>query len=338
MVEKEEITVTFSDAAEMAKWVDASYQLMPREILGIEKKIQGVIRQQAIAQKIFPTVPIPKGLRQYAVATEDETEAPRFDDNFNREHLLEVRKSEATFYPVFMHADFSLNMVDIQAGENQWYNRNLLDLTVSGITGTIADYKEKVIWRGYDISGRAVASTNRQGSIDANSVGILNTTNVQAVSAGAGGDSDVQAAGDGPATISQHAEALINYNFYGPYDFIMTPYVYAQLLLNMNSTTHITDIERMQSMVDLKGNKVLRNIDITKYLINTAESSGASVTFMFDRKTPAGEPTCVIGEEFPISYHPITRSRLGTSGKIIWAGIPLVLRPYAFTIDAAVTA
>lgn len=338
-MDKEEVVAPpqFTDAAQMAAWVDAAYQLMPREILGIEKRIFGVVRQRAISQKIFPTIPIPKGLRQYAVATEIEQEAPRFDDNFNREALDEVRKEESTFYPVFMHKDFALNMVDIEAGSNSWYNKNLLNLTVNGTVGTIADYKEKVIWRGYSISGRAHSAANRQGSIDTNSVGILNTTNVQTADIGAGGDSNITAAGDGPASVGIFAADLVAYDYYGPYDLIISPLSYAQLIQNQNSTTHITDIERMHSMVDINGGKILRNMDITKYLLGTAETTSTGCMVMFDRKTPQGEPTCLIGEEFPIAYHPITRSRLGTSGKVIWAGIPLVLRPYAFTQDAAIT-
>jgi len=326
----------FTDAKQMMEWVDASYQIMPREILGIEKTVYSVVRQKAIAQGIFPTVPIPKGLRQYAVATEVEQEAPRFDDNFNKEALDEVRKSEATFYPVFMHKDFALNMVDIQASNNQFYNKNLLNLTVGGTVGTMADYKEKVIWRGYNISGRAHAAANRQGLIDTNSKGIMDTSGVQAADVGAGGDSDITAAGDGPASVGIFVGDLAPYDYYGPYDLIISPGVYTKLVQNQNSTTHITDIERMHSMIDINGKKLLRNMDITKYLLGAAEAAQTGCMLFFDRKTPAGEPTCVIGEEFPIAYHPITRSRLGTSGKVIWAGIPMVLRPLAFSADAAI--
>lgn len=329
--------IKFTDAETMKQWVDADYQLMTREIQSIDKMVYGVVRQKAIAQKIFPTVPIPKGNKQHIIATEVETEAPRFDDNFNREALDEVRKTESTFYPVFMHKDFALNMTDIDASNNQYYNTNLLELTIRGLTGTVADYKEKVMWRGYDISGRAHAAANRQGTIDTSSVGIIGTTNVQTCDVGAGGDSNVTAAGDGPASIGVGVQSLAPYHYYGPYDLIITPGVYSQLTANLNSTTHISDIERMHSMVDINGGKLLRNMDVTQYLLGTAETTSTGGFMMFDRKTPAGEPTCVIGEEYPIAQYPISRSRLGTNGKIVWAGIPCVLRPYAFTYDTAIT-
>lgn len=328
----------FSDSFE-GRWIDADYQLMTREIQSLDKIVYGVVRAKSIANKIFPSIKIPKGKKQHIIATEIEQEPPKFDDNFMKEDKDEVRKTETTFYPVFMHKDFELYMTDIDAsrsGQN-YYNTDLKALTLRGSVGTIVDYKEKVIWRGYNISGRAHAAANGQGLIDTNSKGIMDTTNVQTFDAGAGGDSNVTAAGDGPATIGLGLGDLVTYHYYGPYDFIMSPGVYSQLAANQNSTTHIHDIERMQSMIDLRGNKLLRNLDVTPYLLGTAETTSTGACLMFDRKTPAGEPTCVIGEEYPIAHYPTSQNSLGIKGKVLWAGIPCVLRPYAFTKDEAIT-
>ena len=320
------------------KWIDADYQLMSREIQSLNKTVYGVIRQKSIAPKIFPTVKIPKGMKQYIVATEVEQEAPKFDDNFMKEDLHEVRKGETTFYPVFMHTDFQLYMTDIDASRNNsYYNTGIRALTLRGSTGTIVDYKEKVMWRGYDISGRAHAATLRQGDIDSNSVGILNTTNVQTFAAGAGGDADVGDAGDGPASVAAAMAAIVPYDFYGPYDFIITPLVYSALTSNQNPTTHIHDIERMHTMIDINGSKLLRNMKVTKYLLNTAETTSTGAAVIFDRKTPAGEPTCVIGDEYPVAHYPTSQNALGIKGKVLWAGIPCVLRPYAFAQETTIT-
>lgn len=317
-------------------WLDADYQLTSQEVTSYDKTVYGVVRQRGFCNKIFPTVPIPRGVKTFTTAIELEQDPPIFDDNFNREDLDEFRKSESSFYPVFMHKDFILNMTDIDASNNaRIYNGNLKTQTLKASTATIMDYKEKVYWRGYDISGRAVAATNNQGSIDTSSKGIMNTTNVQTYSGGAGADGSLTAAGDGPANVAFGMSDLIDYQYYGPYDMIVSPGTYKQAVVMMNSTTHITDLERMQSMVDLKGRKILRNLDVSKYLLNTAETTSTGCSLMFDRKTPAGEPTCVLGEEYPVAHYPISDSRLGTRGKVIWAGIPIVLRPYAFTYDAS---
>ena len=321
-----------------AKWIDANYQLMSREVQSLDKVVHGVIRQKSIANKIFPTIQIPRGMKKHTVATEVEQEPPKFDDNFMKEDQDEVRKTEATFYPVFMHKDFTIYMTDIDASRNnQYYNIDIKALTLRGSTNTIVDYKEKVIWRGYDIAGRANAAASGQGSIDSNSKGILNTTNVQTFSAGAGADADVGDAGDGPASVALAMAAIVPYEFYGPYDLIITPLVYTALTKNQNVTTHIHDIERMHTMIDINGSKLLRNMDITKYLLNTAETTSTGAMLFFDRKTPAGEPTCVIGDEYPVAHYPTSQNPLGVKGKVLWAGIPCVLRPYAFAQETTVT-
>jgi len=328
--------VIFTDSAE--SWFDADYQLMSREVTSVDKIVYGVVRQRAFAQKLFPSVKIPKGVKTHSLVIEVEQEAPLFDDNFNREALDEVRKTESSFYPVFMHKDYWLNQTDIDASRQQkFYNTNLLELTVRGTTGTIADYKEKVIWRGYNISGRAHAAANRQGLIDTSSKGIMDTTNVQTFDVGAGADSSLTAAGDASASVGFAMADLIPYDYYGPYDFILSPKVYKQFIQMANSTTNITDLERLQTMVDIKGSKILRNLDVTKYLLGTAETTSTAACLFFDRKTPAGEPTCVIGEEYPIAHLPMKRPMYGVGGKVIWSGIPIVLRPYAFTKDEAIT-
>lgn len=329
-------TIYFADSFP-TKWIDASYQLMTREIQSIDKIVHGIVRAKAIAGKIFPTVPIPKGKKQHIVATEVEQEAPRFDDNFMREAQDEVRKEETTYYPAFMHKDFTLNMTDIDASRNPYYNIDLKALTLRGSVGTIADYKEKVIWRGYDISGRAHGAANRQGAIDNKVIGIANTTGVLTMDVGIDGDSNVTAAGDGPFSVGTGVQDLAPYNYFGPYDFIMTPQVYGQLAANQNTTTHIHDLERMMSMIDIKGKKLLRNLDVTPYLDNVPESGANGAILMFDRKTPAGEPTALIGEEYALSHFPTSQNALGVKGKVLWAGMGFNLRPYAFTKDEAIT-
>lgn len=328
---------SFSDSFP-TEWVDASYQLMSREVQSLDKIVYGVIRARRVAAKIFPTVKIPKGTKKYTIATEVEQPEPIFDDNFMREHIVEVRKGETDFYPVFMHTDFSLYMTDIDASRNQkYYNTDLKALTLRGATATIVEYKEKVIWRGYDITGRALAAANHQGSIDTHVKGILNTTNVQAFDAGAGADDSITAEGDGPASVGLGAADLVVKHYYGPFDFVMTPMVYAQLLVNQNATTRMSDIERMMSLVDTNKQKILRAVHITPHILGLAETTSEGAIFMCDRKTPDGEPTCVIGDEYPVAHYPTNQNQLGVKGKVLWAGVACVLRPYAFTLATSIT-
>lgn len=334
---KDDKAIAFADTFP-TEWVDASYQLFSREVQSLDKIVYGVVRARAVANKIFPTIRIPKGAKEHKIATEVEQDEPWFDDNFMRESIREVRKEESTFYPAFMHTDFYLYMTDIDASRSMnYYNTDLKALTLRGATGTIAEYKEKVIWRGYDITGRALAAANRQGSIDTNVKGILNTASVQAFEAGIGADDDVTAEGDGPASVGLGAADLVVKHYYGPFDMVITPLVYAQLLVNQNATTRMSDIERMHSMVDIDGNKILRSFKVTPHLLGIAETTSEGAMLMCDRKTPDGEPTAVIGDEYPIAHYPTSQNPLGVKGKVLWAGCACVLRPYAFTLATSIT-
>ena len=66
-------------------WVDAQYSLFPREVEDLDKIIYGVVRHRAIAQKYFPTVPVPKGVRYRKVAIAQELGEPIFSDDFMTE-------------------------------------------------------------------------------------------------------------------------------------------------------------------------------------------------------------------------------------------------------------
>ena len=165
----------------------------------------------------------------------------------------------------------------------------------------------------------------------------MNTTGVQTFDAGDGNDDDVTAAGDGPASVSYALESLVANKYDGPYYFFMTPKVKAQLAVNRNSTTDILDLERMQAMVDEKGNRILRDIATTEKLIGEAETTSKGAMCMIDPMTPQGEPTVVIGEEYPIVHYPITNNPVYTKGKVVWGGMAMVLRPNAVTKAVDIT-
>ena len=323
--------------ADMMPWIDASYQVTAREFRFVEKEIYEVSRQRAVAGSFLPTKQIGRGCKEWIIEVEDEGEAPKFDDNFTRESLHEVRKQEKTFYPVFMHQDFKVNMVDESATINsKFHDMSLQSQTVRNLTGNMAEYREKVYWRGYDISGRANVSANRQGSIDTSSLGILNTSGINTFNAG-DGDSTVTTAGDGMFTIANAAAALITDDFYGPYDIIFTPNIFSTLMANKNATTSRSDISLMNELTDINGAPMIRKMHMTKALLNAAEATATGSVCAIDRKTPNGKPTVMLGEAFPLMYLPGVQNPVFSKGSIIWSGIPGVLYPEADALDTGVT-
>jgi len=326
----------FSDSLPM-KWLDADYQVTSREQEYISKKVYAVIRMKSVLPKILPTVQIGKGNKKWNVDVSIEPDPPKFDDNFLTEDLDESRITETSFYPVFMHKDYHIAMVDQDSSTNQaYFDMSLGTRTIRDFTGLMADYREKVLWRGYDISGPAALVANSQGSIDNKVKGILNTSGIGAFDAGAGEDSIIADAGDAVASLAIGAGDLVDGGYYGPYDMFFSPLVYKQFISNMNSTTHQTDIQALHNSTDIKGNKLLRNIDISKHLIGAAETTTTSNITLLDRMGPNGNPTIAIGEGYPLSNLPFKQHAAAQSGLLVWSGVVAVIRPGAITQDAAV--
>jgi len=321
-------------------WLDAEYSLLPREVQSLDRIVYNVVRHKQIIQNYFPTVPVPKGSRYRKITMAQELREPIFSDDFMTEDIDEVKKQEYTFWLAAMSKDFSLSMIDIDASRSQkFYNVTMDTLNIREAVKTIADYKERVLFRGYDILDKARTAAIGQGLIDTDVKGIITEATADGTRntfSAAGDNNGINSAGDGPLSIGDAMDSLIADLYYGPYNFLMTPDVYGQLAQNFNSTTHISDIERMQAMIDLKGNKILENMDATHFLIVAAAAADNGAMEMFQRKTPDGEPTALILEAYPVAHHPIQSSTLGIKGKIIWMGRGLALRLAAFSQETAV--
>lgn len=333
--------LAFSDNIDN-RWIDAEYALNPREVESLDRHVYGVVRNRAIAQKYFPTVQVEKGSRHREIQIAVELSEPTFTDDFLNENLDEARKKTVDYYFVPMHKDFKIGMVDLDASRNiggKYSDITLDTLNIREATKTIADYKERALWRGFDILNRARDAAHPQGIIDARVHGVIDPPSdagsINTFDA-AGDNAGIDSAGDGPLSIGDAMSELIPDLAYGPYVFIITPDVYGQLAQNFNTTTHWSDIERMQAMIDLKGNKILEGMDCTHYLIKAAAEADNGSMLMFQRKTPDGEPTCVILEAYPVTHYPTQHSSLGIKGKVLWMGAAANMRPDFFALETSV--
>jgi hypothetical protein len=323
--------VSFSDAFGDTMFVDAETVLNPQEVKNIDEDVYSVIYSKAVAQKIFPTKQIPRGMREFLFSIARESSAPIFSKDFLPESVDKVTKAETTVKLVGISKDYFLSMVDIDASRNSNYHSTKIDtLHLREITALVADYKERVLWRGYDIRGPD------PGAIETGVIGIITQSGIQTFEAGIGGNDETGSPGDGPFTCMKGAQALLNYHYEPPFVVVMTPQLYGQFCLNMNTTTHITDIERIQSMVDANGNKMFSGIYITPHLVNVAEDGTNAAIVVLATKTNAGEPTGFVIESYPLWHYPITISRLGIQGKILWMGSFAGLRPKAIALAAAI--
>lgn len=323
--------VSFLDSFDDLLFQDAETYLNPQEIKAIDETVYSVIWSKAVAQKIFPTKQIARGLREYVYSIAQETSAPIFSQDFLPESVDKVTKAESTVYLIGISKDYFISMVDIDASRNTSYHREKIDtLHLREITALVSDYKERVLWRGYDIRGAD------PGVLNPSAYGITTLSGIQTFEAGIGLNDETGSPGDGPFSCMKGAQQLLNYHYEPPFVVVLTPQLYGQFAINMNTTTHITDIERIQSMVDANGNKMFSAIYITPHLINAAEDGTNAAMMVIATKTNAGEPTGFVIESYPLWHYPITVSRLGMQGKVLWMGGFAGLRPKAFALATAI--
>ncbi|MHA1795223.1 MAG: hypothetical protein ACTSUK_03865 [Promethearchaeota archaeon] len=314
--------ISFSDSFPEYQFLDAQYLLNPQEIVEIDKDVRRVIYRKAVAQKIFPTKQIPRGISQYKVSIAVQPSAPIFSMDFIPESMDKIDKEETTFYLIGISKDYFLSMVDIDASRNSDYHRDKIDtLHLREMTALVADFKERVLWRGEDIKDA------NPGIINTNVTGLITASGITTFEAGAGGDDATGAAGDGPASIGRAMQKLIQAKYEPPYDVVMTSYLYAQFCINQNSTTHELDIERMNGMTDKDGGKVINKIHVTDHLLNADDDGSASAMAVIAPKNIAGEDVALILESYPLWHYPITTNRLGIQGKVLWFGGAAPIRP-----------
>lgn len=339
MTRKEE-PLCFSDSIPK-EWVDAEYALHPTfEIKQIDEVVYGVVRHKAILQKLLPTINVKKGKRNVDIQIAQELSEPIFDDDFMTEELDEVRKKTVTYWLMAMHKDFRLKMIDIDASNNSNYsNIDIQTLNIREATLTVTDYKERGLFRGYDILRKDKKGAHPQGVIDTKVTGLLNPPadagSLTAFQA-AGDNLGMNSAGDGPLSVGDAMDKLIGKEYYGPYSWLETPDITGQLGKNFNSTTHITDIERMRAMIDLEGTRILEKLGTTKYLIAKESVADNGSMLCFQRKTPLNEPTAVIAEAYPVSHYPIQMNSLGIKGKILCMVGCFNIRPEAYALETDV--
>lgn len=321
---KVEFRDNFSDL-----FLDAAYELHPMELRHIDKNVKSVIYSKAVAQKFVPTRQIPRGQIQHRFYKAVAPSAPIFSQDFLPESMDKVPKEEYTIDLVGISKDYFISMRDIDASRNSDYLNDKIDtLSVREITALISDFKERIIWRGEDIASADPSA------IAGGLTGIFNDANVQSAagSLGLGGDDDLTAAGDGPQAVGYLADLLLNQYFEPPFVLVMTPGVYGRFMKNIDTTTNLTDMERILSMTTKDKNSLLGGIYTTPHLGKTTDE-----LCLIAPRDPAGNPTIEVVESYPVWHYPINTTSLGIQGKILWMGASKVIRPNAVAVSDDVT-
>jgi len=312
--------------------IDAKYRLLPEEIVNIDKEVKRVIYRNSVAQKIFTTEQIPRGRVDHKVQIAVKPSPPTFSLDFMPEAMDKVEKEYNTFELIGISKDYFLSMVDIDASRNSEYSNTKIDtMHLREMTALVAHWREMVLWRGQDV----VDGDKAGGTIRSGMEGIVTATGIESFSAN-GSSAILGTAGDGGKGVADALGKMVINKFTPPFDTVMTPYVFAQLAKNFNSTTHITDLERIRGMTDENGQEVIKKIHIHDALLNAADDGSASAWVFIAKKNNAEEDTVKILESYPLWHYPITTNKLGIQGKVLTMVGSAPIRPKAICFEDSI--
>lgn len=310
--------------------LDAQYLLHPQEVRSIDKNVRKVIYRTAVAQKFLPTVQVDRGKTEHRVSIAQAPSAPIFSKDFLPESMDKVAKKESTFYLTGISKDYFLSMVNIDASRNSEYHKDKIDaLHLREMTALISEYKERVLWRGCDIQG-----TN-PGNINPLMLGIVTTASINTFNAG-GADANTGTVGDFIKGVGSAFNALVVDKMFPPFETIMSPWLVGQAAQNVNTTTLVSDLERIRGMTDQNGTVMINKIHISDVMSATTDAGTASTWCFIAPKTAAGENTIEVYESYPQWHYPITTNKLGIQGKCLWMGGVGVIRKEAVCFEDAI--
>lgn len=310
--------------------LDAQYLLNPQEVRSIDQDVRKVIYRSAVAQKFLPTKQVDRGKRDHRVSIAQAPSAPVFSEDFLPESMDKITKVESTFPLTGISKDYFISMVDIDASRNSEYHKDKIDsLHLREMTALISDYKERMIWRGTDILGANPEAINPLMK------GIVTAANILSFAAD-GALAELGAAGDGIKGTGAAYDQLVVNKQEPPFISVMTPYVAGQLAKNINSTTFVSDLERIRGMTDIKGTPMISQIHISDHLLKLADDGSASSWVFIAPKNNAGEDNIQIFESYPQWHYPITTNKLGIQGKCLWMGGTGVIRASGVCLETGI--
>lgn len=310
--------------------LDAQYLLNPLEVRSIDKDVRKVIYRSAVAQKFLPTKQIDRGKTEHRVSIAVAPSAPVFSKDFLPESMDKIVKAESTFYLTGISKDYFLSMVDIDASRNSEYHKDTVDsLHLREMTALISHYKERVLWRGCDIQGA------NPGNINPNMKGMLTTSGINTFLA-SGADANTGTVGDFIGGVGDAFNNMVVDKMFPPFESIMHPWLIGQAAKNINTTTMVSDLERIRGMTDQNGTPMINKIHISDALTATADDGTASSWVFIAPKTEAGENTIEVYESYPQWHYPITTNKLGIQGKCLWMGGVGVIRADAVCLETAI--
>ena len=302
---------------------DAAYVIAPDEITKLQNQINEVLYFEAVSMNSVSPVAIGQGLTNFEYWYNNTPQAPRQTENFSGGENKQVNKTYSTVKLVGMDYDIDIPKTIIDAGNLGAAKKiNLTPTVQNNITGelmrALMQYRERWIWLGS--AGQDFTDTGIKGIVNWSGI---NTTST---------DSDWTTVGDVFLNIMRQAGKLIQSKFRPPFTVYLTPKVYNQAIVNINTTSSKTDMQLLMEATDANGQKMFDGVYANPFLINAAEttSTGAAATI---KRIPEN----FVAESYAPGIYPLISTDLGWKAKLLWMGGTVLERPTAVCFQGSLT-
>lgn len=293
-------------------YLDTQYVVHPREIEKIDGEVAAVMRAMSIADGLFENIDVGRGKLSTKIYENKDPLDPVLSKNFKTYEPGKEAATEKDIHFQGVHKDYEFGMVELDASRNGNYlNSDVLERTTQEFTALVADFKERILWRGGDIR------TKRNANIDARVKGLTNWTGIQTQVT----TTDFTTFGNMTTAVTDSIKQLKNYFFKPPYYVVCTPWVFIQALKNRHTYSNKTELWEILNLGNETGNSLISGVVSTPHLLKVDETTTTGAMYVICPTDHKGRSNIVIFESYPLWHYPLTLgTQIGVAGKFAWLG------------------
>jgi len=310
-------------------YLDTQYTVHPREIEKIDGEVAAVMRAMAIADNLFENIDVGRGKLSEKIYQNKDPLEPILSKTFKAYQPGKEATTEEEIHFQGVHKDYEFGMVELDASRNGGYwNSDILERTTQEFTSMVMDFKERILWRGFDIrTGNTIGNDPRVK-------GVVNWTGIQTQVT----TDDFTTVGNATTAIVDSIKALKAYFFKPPFYIVCTPWVYIQLLKNRHTYSNKTELWEILNLGKEVGQTLVAGVVSTPHLLKVDETTTNGAMYVIAPTDHKGRSNIVIFESYPLWHYPLTLgTQIGVAGKFAWMGSIGIRRPTAVCATTAIT-
>lgn len=310
-------------------YLDTQYVVHPREIEKIDGEVASVLRAMAIADTLFENIDVGRGKLSEKIYENKDPLDPVLSKNFKTYEPGKEATVEKEIHFQGVHKDYEFGMVELDASRGGGYfNSDVLERTTQEFMALVADFKERILWRGGDIR------TTRNSGIDGRVKGLVNWTGIQTQTT----TTDFTTFGNMTTAITDSIKQLKNYHYKPPFFVVCTPWVFIQALKNRHTYSNKTELWEILNLGNETGYSLVSGVVSTPHLLKVDESTTTGAMYVIAPIDNKGRSNIVILESYPAWHYPLTLgTQIGVAGKFAWMGSMGIRRAESVVATTAIT-